>query len=81
MENGRYGCIQRDKNSVKNMIKIVDCWLNKKERPLKFRREVEKPKSTKSLKGANPKKLASSSTKPKSKATAKEAGAITSVHL
>ena len=30
MENKRYGCIQRDKNSVNNMLKLVDSWLTKK---------------------------------------------------
>ena len=38
MENNRYGCIQRDINSVKNMKKIVAHWLIHKKRPEKYRR-------------------------------------------
>jgi hypothetical protein len=38
MENNRYGCIQRDINSVKNMKKIVAYWLVHKKRPEKYRR-------------------------------------------
>jgi len=39
MENNRYGCIQRDINSVKNMKKIVSQWLLDKTRPEKYRRD------------------------------------------
>jgi hypothetical protein len=41
MENKRYGCINRDWNSVKNMKKIVDYWFINKERPMKYRREYD----------------------------------------
>ena len=47
MEDNRYGCINRDKNAVNNMKKIVDSYLQKKERPLRYRRGYE-------LKDANP---------------------------
>lgn len=40
-ENGRYGCINRDLNAVRNMRKIVQEWLAIGERPLRFRRGVE----------------------------------------
>lgn len=53
MENKRYGCINRDWNSVKNMKKIVDYWFENKERPIKFRREYDLV--TKSLKVSNQK--------------------------
>ena len=39
IENGQMGCINRDENTVNNMIKIVNHYLDKKERPLKYRRE------------------------------------------
>lgn len=41
MENNRYGCINRDKNAVNNMKKIVDSYLLQKERPLRYRRGYE----------------------------------------
>ena len=34
MENNRTGCINRDKNSCSNMIKIVNEWITNKKRPL-----------------------------------------------
>jgi hypothetical protein len=34
MENKRTGCINRDKNSCFNMIKIVNEWITSKKRPL-----------------------------------------------
>ena len=34
MENKRTGCINRDKNSCFNMIKIVNEWITNKKRPL-----------------------------------------------
>lgn len=52
MENKRYGCINRDWNSVKNMKKIVDYWLINNERPLKYRRDYDLV--TKQLKVSNP---------------------------
>jgi hypothetical protein len=38
MENKRMGCINRDKNSVKNMIKLTNYYLEHKDRPEKFKR-------------------------------------------
>lgn len=43
MESNRYGCINRDKNAVNNMKKLVDSYLKTKERPLNFRRGYELP--------------------------------------
>ena len=40
MENEHMGCIIRDKNVANNMIKIVNHYLYKKERSLKYRREL-----------------------------------------
>lgn len=37
-ENGSLGCMNRDKNSVKNMKKIVSYWLENRDRPEKFKR-------------------------------------------
>ena len=37
MENGQMGCINRDENAINNMIKIVNHYLDKKERLLKYR--------------------------------------------
>ena len=50
-ENKGYGCINRDKNSVNNMKKIVSSYLLNKERPLKYRRDhkLEKGATTKKL--------------------------------
>jgi hypothetical protein len=41
MENGQMGCINRDENAVNNMIKIVNHYLVKKERLLKYRRDYD----------------------------------------
>ncbi len=41
MENGQIGCINRDENAVNNMIKIVNHYLEKKERLLKYRRDYD----------------------------------------
>ena len=41
MENGQMGCINRDENAVNNMIKIVNHYLEKKERLLKYRRDYD----------------------------------------
>jgi hypothetical protein len=38
MENNRLGCINRDRNAVLNMKKIVVSWLTDRTRPEKFRR-------------------------------------------
>ena len=40
-ESKRMGCINRDKNAVNNMVKIVKEYIEKKERPLKFRRDYK----------------------------------------
>ena len=52
MENGQIGCINRDENAVNNMIKIVNHYLDKKERLLKYRRDydLEKGEIKKELK-------------------------------
>jgi hypothetical protein len=52
MENGQIGCINRDENAVNNMIKIVNYYLDKKERLLKYRRDydLEKGEIKKELK-------------------------------
>ena len=44
MENGRQGCINRDKNSVLNMKKIVQSIFKTGERPYYYRRGVKLPK-------------------------------------
>jgi len=33
LENKRIGCINRDKNSCLNMLKIVSSWFKEKKRP------------------------------------------------
>jgi hypothetical protein len=38
MENKRTGCINRDKNSVNNMAKITNHFLEKREIPERYRR-------------------------------------------
>ena len=40
-ESKRMGCINRDENAVNNMVKIVKEYIEKKERPLKFRRDYK----------------------------------------
>jgi hypothetical protein len=47
MENGQIGCINRDKNAVNNMIKIVKYYLENKKRPINYFRSFEP-------KGVNP---------------------------
>ena len=42
-ESKRIGCINRDKNAVNNMIKIVNTYLLNKTRPEKFRRDYKFP--------------------------------------
>lgn len=42
MENNRKGCINRDRNSVDNMIQIVEQYIKDKTRPYNFRRDVKK---------------------------------------
>ena len=41
MENNRRGCINRDRNAVLNMIKIVKKYLVDKTRPDKYRRDYK----------------------------------------
>ena len=41
MGNGRYGCINRDNNSINNMKKIVNSFLETGERPYNYRRDVK----------------------------------------
>jgi len=41
MENRRLGCINRDENSVNNMIKLVEHYLKYKDRPKIFKRETK----------------------------------------
>ena len=51
MENNRTGCINRDENTVNNMIKLTRYYLKHKYRPEKFRRDHEFPEK---IKGNNP---------------------------
>jgi hypothetical protein len=46
-ESKRMGCINRDENAVNNMVKIVKSYIDKKERPEKFRREYKFSEKTK----------------------------------
>ena len=41
MENKRKGCINRDRNAVLNMIKIVNQYLIDKTRPIRYRRDYK----------------------------------------
>jgi hypothetical protein len=41
MENNRKGCINRDKNGCRNIQKIFKFYLEKGERPEKYRREYK----------------------------------------
>ena len=48
-ETGRQECIQRDKNSVNNIQKLVENWLKEQKRPINYRRQsliAEKPSSS-----------------------------------
>ena len=38
MENNRNGCIHRDINAIKNMVKIVEYYIKYKQRPEKYKR-------------------------------------------
>lgn len=42
MKNNRLGCINRDKNSVRNMIDIVNSYIKNKSRPKNFKRTTDK---------------------------------------
>ena len=59
MEKSQSGCINRDENAVRNMIKIVNHQITEKSRPLKYRRttikDVKKIKDVKQIKDNNPK--------------------------
>jgi hypothetical protein len=48
------GCINRDENAVNNMIKIVNQYLQNKDRPEKFKRSY---KFLDEIKDDNPKKV------------------------
>jgi len=52
-ENNRSGCINRDENSVNNMIMLVNYYLQHKDRPEKFKRSY-KFSDDKSIKDDNP---------------------------
>ena len=59
------GCINRDENSVNNMIKIVKYYLEHKKRPIKYTREYDL--DNKKIKDSNPKigkQLGSNTIKP-----------------
>ena len=51
-EKGSSGCINRDENSVNNMIKLVKYYLEHKKRPLKYTREYVL--DNKKIKDSNP---------------------------
>ncbi len=55
-ENKRMGCINRDENSVNNMIKLVNYYLEFRERPLRFRREYKLDAETKDINPINSQK-------------------------
>jgi hypothetical protein len=51
MLNNRLGCINRDKNAVNNMIRIVKCFIKNKDRPIELKRDtIEVIKKTKIVK-------------------------------
>ena len=52
-ENNRSGCINRDENSVNNMIMLVNYYLQHKDRPEKFKRSF-KFSDDKPIKDDNP---------------------------
>ena len=41
MENKRKGCINRDSNAVNNMIKLVKYYIEKRDRPEKYKRSYK----------------------------------------
>jgi hypothetical protein len=49
MENKRLGCINRDKNAVKNMLKLTNYYMEHKERPYKYKRECKNLKKQKKV--------------------------------
>ncbi|ULY68595.1 hypothetical protein [Chlorella virus XW01] len=55
-ENKRLGCINRDENSVNNMIKLVKYYFEYKDRPEVFKRGIQKiptPKKSRNRKASN----------------------------
>jgi hypothetical protein len=64
-ENNRMGCINRDENATNNMIKLVNYFIENKDRPQKFKRDF---KFENEIKDDNPSlrknKLASNIVKP-----------------
>ena len=69
MENKRTGCINRDKNSVNNMAKITEHFLEYKEIPEKYKRgfnlDKKETKSKKKSKRQQP--VESNVVKPKTR--------------
>jgi hypothetical protein len=53
MENKRTGCINRDKNSVNNMAKIINHFLEHKETPERYKRGFDLDKKEKKSKSKN----------------------------
>ncbi len=65
MENAQIGCMNRDKNAVNNMIKIVKYYFEHKKRPEKYSRsDITKDSNPKKPKKDIKKKGGSSSIKP-----------------
>jgi hypothetical protein len=66
MENKRTGCINRDKNSVNNMAKITNHFLEYKEIPERYRRGIDlDKKETKSKRSKRQQPVESNVVKPK----------------
>jgi hypothetical protein len=59
MENKRLGCINRDKNSVKNMCKLTKYYLEHKSRPERYKRGYDLGKNK--IKATNPVEVSNSS--------------------
>ena len=57
MENTRKGCINRDSNSVNNMVSIVTQYLKDRTRPYKFRRDTSMKEVIEIVTTATPKDL------------------------
>ena len=69
MENQRTGCINRDKNSVNNMAKITNFFLEYKKIPERYRRGFDLEKKETKLKAKNKRQqpLESNVVKPRSR--------------
>ena len=55
-ESKRFGCVNRDENSVNNMIKLVKYYFEYKNRPEVFKRATQKiptPKNSRNRKASN----------------------------